>query len=394
MSSHHLNLLCELDDRERVLYINRIITDILENERYGIKNKQSIKKKFTVEFVELTRIFFNLDNQDTRRIIIELISCGGYSCADKYVFLLDMFEQAKKYLEYNEIKILLTNEYFNENLSTLLKNHPNIENIINQLMMDGYEEILVNDENVVNMIINKKIQMTNTFLNILICEEIYDKNDVVLLVKLLPIKKKDYKKIFEYACIALNYQLIEFLLENDGKIVENCFGFIFNKGKYLRTYKNSYDDIIELFLKHDYKISRDDLLSATKSKYTIENFKAIEHLKLDNKFANLCSEVGFYPSYNQYSYIITSCLEKECTKSDNMKLIRIIMDNTKIIPTEKCFENACKIKNNDDVVSYLLNFNIDIKMDYLKLYCKANFDQNHTLNKLLNKCHGEGFCKN
>lgn len=154
----------------------------------------------------------------------------------------------------------------------------------------------------------------------------------------------------EEACYKRNKVNIEYILSNKIIPTSNCF----NK---LITTSSAYDnikinEIIDMFIIAGYKITKNDIMSATEKRLTINN---IENLKIDFdfKFLELCSKINFYP----YENIITikpdlQCLLLECSKKNNLTKIKKII-NSGVKPTSNCLYNASSLTSNLPTIMYL-----------------------------------------
>jgi len=157
----------------------------------------------------------------------------------------------------------------------------------------------------------------------------------------------------------------------DNKVIPNkeCFNGLFDK-KFKNTksehrgkLKNSalrkstdemeYDKItqlIELFVNNGYSLDYADIVTATKHHYEIENIDRF-NIKIKKDFALLCSRESFYPKYMPTN--VNKTLEIECNKQNNYARIKYLI-NADYKPDVNCLNNACKYKNNHQVIELLL----------------------------------------
>ena len=139
-------------------------------------------------------------------------------------------------------------------------------------------------------------------------------------------------------------------------------------------------NIIDVFINHNYKITKDDVICALDNNAYINNIET--HIKLDTSIWEACSRNNYYP-YNLSSITPSlSILRTECKRQSAVKSIeQVIKAGT--LPDNKCLENACTFKTNTPVVRMLLTKH-KMKPTKQSLVNIANSIGNSTLSLLVN----------
>jgi hypothetical protein len=202
-------------------------------------------------------------------------------------------------------------------------------------------------------------------------------------------------KALELSCKTGEIPLIHFILDN--KIMPNnkCFqeaclytdSYSFEPKYGYYSYKNKdktiskakiSSQIIDMLIGAGYKLKYDDVIFATQKKILINNFNSY-NIKLDGKYLETCSEVGFYPYDLSYIEPTIKCLEIESGKSGNMQNIRKLISTYNLKPNIICLRNACSISNNLHVIKYLIETG-NLKIDKRCIYNLLQTINNNSLN--------------
>lgn len=232
-------------------------------------------------------------------------------------------------------------------------------------------------KSIIEQLIKKKVKFTQKCLH-----EIIKNGSVELCNSLLSLGCDLDTRCLEIACEHRHKNMIQFLLEN--KIIPNkiCLQLLLkksnnnNQNRYRRRryyYRNRYNDnlsseddsnsdeittLIDLFVNVGYKLDYEDLLLITQNKVKINNFENL-NIKIDEKFADVCNELGFYPypQLNIKPSIIR--LQKECEKSNNLTKIKNLITEYNLKPNVVCLRNACKLSDNRIIIKYLIDLGIE-----------------------------------
>lgn len=227
----------------------------------------------------------------------------------------------------------------------------------------------------ISVCINKKIQVTQECLYAIV--SIGD----IPLVKLAILSGAKYDEdALDFACKTQNVELIKLMLSNKVKPTTLCINSILSSGtshtynqKHISTAKS---ELIALLISFGYKITYDDIISATKAHVELNNFKSFG-IKLDEKFIETCAQYGFYPYENCGIKPNVRCLQLECGKSGNLTMIKKLV-GMGIKPDNTCLEYACKFKNNIQTLKFLLEKG-DLKPNLQCLYNCSAANYNRTL---------------
>ena len=118
-----------------------------------------------------------------------------------------------------------------------------------------------------------------------------------------------------------------------------------------RLKQNDTAKIIDILVKHGYKITKDDVIFCLEYNSFINNVD--NHITLDLSIWEACSKHKYYPYDLKNITPSVKILETECLRQSALKSItQIIKAGTK--PNSKCLENACTFKSNVPVVRELI----------------------------------------
>jgi hypothetical protein len=181
----------------------------------------------------------------------------------------------------------------------------------------------------------------------------------------------------KHACKTHNTDLVTMFLENKVNPDKTCFDACFESIKddyYYSRYSSRRTEnektivsIINSLIKYGYHLTYDDVALATRNK--IKLTCDISHIKFDEKFMELCSEVSFYPYVLDVKPSIT-CLVKECSKAGNLTGVKQMV-KMGLVPTNECIEKACSLKNNIATIKYLTSQGASINLECVKNIVKS-----------------------
>ena len=174
------------------------------------------------------------------------------------------------------------------------------------------------------------------------------------------------------ACAKNNLEMVNFILAGKIQPTNECFRktcTIFWPNQKSVTAKRKIQSlIIGSLIDHGYEITYEDLKLAIKYHTTINGLSdtiittpTFTHINKD--YAKTCEEASFYP-YN-FNIITTKELETECTKN-NLKAVRQIVANG-LKPTHDCLKAACKCGNLTMIKFIMKNGNIKPTQQCLQL---------------------------
>lgn len=203
--------------------------------------------------------------------------------------------------------------------------------------------------------------------------------------------------MLELACIYNNKDLAYYAFENKMEPDRKLFNIIVESDNYNRLHSKypyiyskkpipPHQDekvaMIKILVSFGYNISYEDILFATSERIDLSVLDSL-NITFDEKFLELCSEIGFYPNYKtkDIKYNL-SCLEKECARSGNLKEIKKII-KMGIKPSTKALENASCHKNNIQSIRYLIENGVKPNLQCIKNIAKEL--NNSTLILLLNE---------
>jgi hypothetical protein len=259
------------------------------------------------------------------------------------------------------------------NSKTYSKNAGNVAyGYNNQLLTENNESISTTyNSKLVLELINRKIKVPQKAI---ICAIMFSINSDIIK-QLIPMGPELCQEYLVAACYGNNKVMMEFLLDN--KLVPNnqCIPALFTRelpktfidiARYNKftvnkiipdNIKNTHSikaisDLVNIILKYNYNLEYNDILVLTKNFIQINQIERY-NIKFDSKFLEICSEAGFYPTYNHGTTPDIKCLQKECSKSGNITAIKELIKKHKFKPDNICMQNACRLKSNLPVIRYL-----------------------------------------
>jgi hypothetical protein len=184
------------------------------------------------------------------------------------------------------------------------------------------------------------------------------------------------------ACKSLNYDAILFVINNGIKPNEKCFNAIISS-QCKSNEKDVKTKLIDVIIDHGYKITYDNVVSATYEHITINNLKNM-NITFNDDFSEVCSKAKFYV----YDFIVKpsiSDLEEAC-KIRDLKYIKQLV-SFGIKPNITCLRNACSIKSNLPIIKFIIQKG-NLEPDIICLKNMAVATNNTAMNYLL-----DGFSK-
>lgn len=230
-------------------------------------------------------------------------------------------------------------------------------------------------KNVVKNIIGKKnIQLVKTLLNLGGFEL-----DTSLLIAACESKDYEIIKLFLDLKIAPTTECFKKLVSDNTSIYR--YRYSSRQNKYNGKSYDHISDIIDLLVSYGYKITYDDVVTATKNHVKINNIEVYD-IKLDEKFLEVCAEYNFYPYALKNINPTVKCLEKACAKAGNLTAIKdLVKKNVK--PNTECLRQACKHKNNLQTIKFLISNGA--KPDFQCVENLSNILGNRSLSYILNE---------
>jgi hypothetical protein len=243
----------------------------------------------------------------------------------------------------------------------------------------------------ISELINRKIKVSKSAILLAILHNL-NLSTIKTLLTLGPAVCEDY---LIAACFSLNKDMIDFLLDNKIEPTSKCMQAIFkmyatdnlgfsvngiklgeirkDKAHSLKdtTIIKKYTQIIETLLNYNYKLEYQDVLEATRNFVQVNNIEKY-NIKLDSKFLEVCSEVGFYPNYKHDIKADIKCLQKECNKYGNLTAIKELVNKQHLKPDAICMENACKFKSNLQTIKFLYEKGAPIDHNAVKNIVHSN----------------------
>jgi hypothetical protein len=195
---------------------------------------------------------------------------------------------------------------------------------------------------------------------------------------------KVIRKIYEIIPIITNtekmnntvYNLVEIGFLNGIKPTVDLLSMTYNyhpENNYHRSM--SQDKYIDLLLEHGLELDYKNFLSLLKRNILVKMEYLLKfNFTYHKDFYDICFEKRYVVEYLKWIElplnITTEFLEEACEKTKNIHLIKLFVNTYNIIPSQKAFENAHKIKNNNTIIKFLKSNNKNL---YTSLDCLNNF---------------------
>lgn len=208
---------------------------------------------------------------------------------------------------------------------------------------------LFNDE-IINLIISKH------------CSNTYKK-----LVELEKIKIID--KHLDIACEYLNLDLIKFIIDKKFIPTNKHFMLLFEHEETDRI-----DEIIELLVSCGVEITLDNIKELAKQSIEVKNIDKYG-IKVDDELVKICMEHSFSPAYLATKELSTDELHSLFSKYDKLSSIKKIIGKQKVKYDVECLRNACKIRINRGIISFLIKHGVKPDLICLENIINARHDQ-------------------
>ena len=142
---------------------------------------------------------------------------------------------------------------------------------------------------------------------------------------------------------------------------------------------------IDMFIRYGYDLTYDDMLYALSKGVIIgENIQRF-NFNFDSKYFAICATIGNYPYVKLCASVDMGTLIVHCRRAgnSNLKDIRKIVKQGKLIPDASCMQEACQVRSNSVTIKYLVSAGGIITIECLENYIKYYGDQ--TLQYLINE---------
>ena len=329
---------------------DNLINNILDDELLKIiKNQILLDNNFIKKILNLDNITTNYSAK--LNFINALISYQPYKLKSFEFIILDMnLNDFSKYL--NKM-----NKQINNNIENIVIKYINK----NSLLLQKKENIEIST-NIINNFISKSEILKHIY------KLIYNFID-----------EKFKLEVFNKSIISLDKELILLLLENKdikpnidtvNKLVEKCY--CRSDGAIGST---QVAEIIDLLCDYGLVINKTIVIKLLQHGCYINNLEK-HNIIVDQEILGTCSNNSYYP-YKFETKPNLDILKKECSKSDNILIIKKLKEFGGEYTTE-CLAEACKIKKNGKVIKYLIN-ECNVKSDN---QCLINFQESYGLEAL------------
>ena len=227
--------------------------------------------------------------------------------------------------------------------------------------------LLYKQTNIAKLLLSKSIQITDKVLE-LACR--YQSEEIMTLClnsKIIPNQKcfnallEGYNSSHSFTCKNAN----RYYTDHGCGGLGNYFMVMVDRHKTIKI-------LIELLFAYGYVLTYDDMINATKEKiciYDIDRFG----IKLDDKYLEVCAEVGYYPYKTTEITPSVKYLELECDKPHNTALIKkLFNDNPELKPSQQALMNACKYTNNITTINLLVSKGAVMDFDCVQTHVDRN----------------------
>jgi hypothetical protein len=111
--------------------------------------------------------------------------------------------------------------------------------------------------------------------------------------------------------------------------------------------------IIDLLVNAGYQLTYEDVINALNNGLYVNDLPRF-NFTIDDRLLEICAERSYYP-YNKLDLTPSlKCLEIECSKVNNLPLIKDLVKKG-LTPNTTCLENACNHRANKTVLVYLID---------------------------------------
>lgn len=306
----------------------------------------------------------------------------------------------KKLLDDNFIYVVHCNDDNNTN------NINNINNTINKQLFELIKNKETNNDILATLFLSRsKIVQEWLYKLIKTKPELIKEEHLYNSIKSYPESTKVINEIIklgfnidsiclEIACECCSLETIEYVINyrikvtriHFEKLIQSTEIIIKRSGNSFKIKKiNGYSkDKMNLLFLYGYEPTYDDIKFSIKNKVELPNLDRFK-IRLDTIIANYCHQYNFYPNYDfektdEKLYELQSlCNKKKLNKIKNY------IEKQNIGPDQMCIKNACGIKNNFEMINYLIDQGCYIDDDCYMQVCKANVHVPVKHTKLLDK---------
>ena len=202
----------------------------------------------------------------------------------------------------------------------------------------------------------KKYDKLNSILDIIINKpKIFKLLYLMLAPTLSPSKKLEIlNKVVSSA--VLDIELILVIMEGKD-VIPTMATFINLLSKvYFRTSgapnAKTIAEIIDIFVMYGFVITKDILITLLRKSCYVNRIEKF-NIPIDEIILEVCAELSYYP-YDFDCIPPVKVMLKECSKSDNLIQIKKLKEKGGTIDTF-CLEQACGVKKNGKVIKYIIN---------------------------------------
>ena len=249
----------------------------------------------------------------------------------------ELITHMAKHIESNEenlnVMIECKNEPFAEFTSQLIDKY---EGSLDDNMITIACRSLPHSKSIINSLMNRGMKLDSQHLEIVCSSGDAKSIEFILAVSKMPVKPIHFKK----------------LIESQKKKPKN-------QRYYWKNLPDEYESLctpekIDILIKHGYKIDYSDVELSITNKQIIPNIEKF-NIVLDKKLLKRCWANNFYPPY-KFNCIDQEMVELQKICSDhNLSNIRSFINKYKLVPDEKCMDNASKLKSNHKTLELLVS---------------------------------------
>lgn len=231
-------------------------------------------------------------------------------------------------------------------------------------------KVLPYSKELINVLVNKGLQLDSKCLEIVCSSCDVESIDYLLVSGRIPIEKIHYQALIK----SKKYKPVD----NDNNRYKR-----YNKDDDEDEYTGYTEEKMEILIKHGYNPDYDDVAFAIKYKKQIPNISRF-NINLDKSLLELCWDYDFYPNYNFECIDLNMIeLQKLCRGKSKNNIVKFIKQHN-IIPDRKCMENACSFKNNNSIITTLINSGGKLTYKCIKL-CGQEFSASSTLEYIIDE---------
>jgi hypothetical protein len=183
-----------------------------------------------------------------------------------------------------------------------------------------------------------------------------------------------------YACISKNRNndLIIFILKHEIIPNNENFQLIYKSVKnidysgitisktYNSVHRKDISVLLDYFLSVGYILTYDDIKNLIHNKISLENIHRY-NIKIDDEIVDLCLKNNFYPDYFSNYNMSLEMLRKIFLYVNRIGDLKMITKNTKINFDIECLRNACTIRDNYEIINYLIQIGVRPDLTCLKI---------------------------